>query len=737
MKNDLKISKLAIVCVLCTAVSGAYAASSVRSLGGSGTYTSASSAAEANASSSVRGGSVRVTPSSGVSGTSTTVNAGTTTSGRVATTPRLSIGQYLGGTTSVSGGSSLRPQTPSGGSSSSGGSGSIDEEFVEILRSDVDELQGTVETLRQSDERLEDQLLDKQDALVPGQDGYIFIDTNTNEIFVEVDALEEALKDSLQLSDGKDGREVELGYNETELLWRYNDGSPWEHLIYKSEITGPQGPQGEKGEKGDKGDKGDPGDAADLSNYPTLAQMDSKIATAIASIATTYATKDELALKADKTELAAYATTEQLNAKADATDVEALDMVINAAGTGLTAQVNNALQVAGGAQDMAEAAQSTAEAAQGTAEAAQAAANEAKAGLATKANAADVYTKSEVYNKQEIEDKVAEIVAGDGVVLEGYVKKEDFNSAINLKADTTYVDQELDKKADVVSVSALETEVGDINDLAISAAEAATQAINELDLKASKTELDSYLKSDTAASTYATKEELGTKANASDVQTITESVTNITQQVNQITNPETGLAAQVDDAVSAAEGAQQAVTEMQGDVNALKTTVGNESSGLVKDVADAVSAAGAAVSAAEEANTLAGKAESDAAAAQAKANQVEENLNLKENLSNKVSSITEGNQNSQDAYPSVGAIVKWTDTKIESLSDSGLPVNPDNFNDNSISGTKLENDTVTQGKLSPDVQQVLNNAVTVDDNVGANKVLGTDDTGAKVWYDII
>ena len=202
MKNDLKISKLAIVCVLCTAVSGAYAASSVRSLGGSGTYTSASSAAEANANSSVRGGSVRVTPSSGVSGASTTVNAGTTTSGRVATTPRLSIGQYLGGTTSVSGGSSLRPQTPSGGSSSSGGSGSIDEEFVEILRSDVDELQGTVETLRQSDERLEDQLLDKQDALVPGQDGYIFIDTNTNEIFVEVDALEEALKDSLQLSDG-------------------------------------------------------------------------------------------------------------------------------------------------------------------------------------------------------------------------------------------------------------------------------------------------------------------------------------------------------------------------------------------------------------------------------------------------------------------------------------------------------------------------------------------------------
>ena len=125
MKHDLKISRLAIICVLCTAVSGAYGASSVRALGGAGTYASASDAAAAgsdsaaNSTASVRGGSLRVTPNSGASGTATSISTSNTTSGRVATSPRLSIGHYLGGGTAVSGGSSLRP---SGGGSSSGGS---------------------------------------------------------------------------------------------------------------------------------------------------------------------------------------------------------------------------------------------------------------------------------------------------------------------------------------------------------------------------------------------------------------------------------------------------------------------------------------------------------------------------------------------------------------------------------------------------------------------------------------
>ena len=319
MKNDLKISTLTIICVLCTAVSGAYGASSVRSFGGSGTYASASDAAAANTSSatsasSVRGGSVRVNPGSGVSGSSTTIEAGTTTNGRVATTPRLSIGHYLGGATSISGGSSLRPQTPgSSGGSSSGGDGGLDPDIAAGLRQQVDQLQRDVEDLRNADDNINDQLLDKQDALIPGDDGYIIIDDATNEIFVDVDALQGAL----ETVAGKDGREVELGSNDTHLLWRYVGDNDWYELIAKADITGPQG---------EKGEKGDPGEAANLDAYSTTEQMNQAIGNAIAALADVYATKAELAN---------YATSDDLSlglaAKANAADVYTKAEVYNKA----------------------------------------------------------------------------------------------------------------------------------------------------------------------------------------------------------------------------------------------------------------------------------------------------------------------------------------------------------------------------------------------------------------------
>ena len=291
MKHELKISRLAVVCVLCAAVSGAYGASSVRSLGGSGTYTSAAAAAEdgnSGGAASVRGGSLRVTPSSGVSGTTTNISAGNTTGGRVATLPRLSIGHYLGGGTSVSGGSSIRPITPggstSGGGSSSGGSGGVSSDDLDALRGQVDQLERDIEGLRTADDNFSDALLDKQDALIPGDDGYIIIDESTNEIFVDVDALEGAL----ETVAGKDGREVELGSNDTHLLWRYVGESGWRDLIAIADITGPQGPQGEKGEKGD------PGEAANLEAYSTTEEMNQAIRAAVDGLAGTYATKTEL-----------------------------------------------------------------------------------------------------------------------------------------------------------------------------------------------------------------------------------------------------------------------------------------------------------------------------------------------------------------------------------------------------------------------------------------------------------
>ncbi len=828
MKKDLKISTLAIICVLCTAVSGAYAASSVRSLGGSGTYSSVSSAASAGdgGSASVRGGSLRVTPSAGQSGASTTIDAGTTTTGRVATSPRLSIGHYLGGATSVSGGSSLRPQTPGSGSSSGGSSGGgISDGDLTGLRDQIDQLGRDVEDLRTADDNINDALSDKQDTLYPGEDGFIIIDDNTNEIFVDVDALEQ----ELEMIAGKDGREVELGSDDTDLLWRYVGENDWNILISKAEITGPQGPQGEKGE---------PGDAANLDAYSTTEQMNQAIGNAIAALADVYATKDDLTR-----------------------------------------------------------------------------------GLAAKANAADVYTKAEVYNKTEVDEKVADIVAGD------------MDEALANKADKTYVDEqlatkadktELANKADASAVSALETEVGEINDLASDAALAAANAISGLDAKenisnktqtvtnsateypsgaavttaladkADKSELANYATNDSvdtklenyytisevddkvadvvagdmgealigkedksnkiqtidasstadqypsAAAVYGALEQ---KADTTTVEQIEQNVTNVTEQVTNlgdtINNADTGLKKQVEDAVNTANAAQQAVagkqdalgftpedaanksqtvvddetkypssaavygeletkanvsdlanyattetvnqieqnvTNVTEQVTNLGDTINNEDTGLKKQVEDAVSAA-------EEAKT-------NADAAKTTADEAKAGLDAKEDKSNKATSITAENQSSGTAYPTVGAITQWTNTKINELSETGLPVNPDNIGAGSIDTEKLADGAVTtpkiadnavtedklsdelnaeidgkedkanlkalaykdqitnadvaddaaieKSKLALDVQTALDNAADAVSMSGAtpNSVLGADDTGNPVWYEI-
>ena len=107
MKNELKISTLSIVCVLCAAIAvPASGATAVRSLGGAGTYSGTSSAVTAKTgtsstteaksaktattgvASSVRGGAMRLGGGVSTSGTRTAAS-------RVSATPRLSIGKYL------------------------------------------------------------------------------------------------------------------------------------------------------------------------------------------------------------------------------------------------------------------------------------------------------------------------------------------------------------------------------------------------------------------------------------------------------------------------------------------------------------------------------------------------------------------------------------------------------------------------------------------------------------------
>ena len=499
-----------------SAVSGAFGAASVRSLGGAGTYSSASSAAggaPSGAVSAARAGSMRVSASGGMGG-SVAPNRGTTTTGRVATAPRLSIGKYLGGGTSVSGGSSIKNQKPGGSTSSSSGGGSMDPGVMSDLEGRVDQLEGQVANIYVKDD-VDSILQDKQNVLTPVDD---YIEIENDEIYLNVDALQEGL----ETITGKDGREVEIGSNATHLLWRYKGDTAWQNLIALADITGPQGPAGEKGEKGD------PGEGLDPELYPTKKFMDAEIALAISGLASKeelagYAktadvyTKDQVYTKGevdtkvadvvagDMSEaLAAYAKTADVNSALEKkADVSALsDYATNAVVTGLTGRVsavetemddinelavnaatdaatavtsataaktaadeataaagvalttaNSASGAADAAKTLAEGAKTSADTAVATAGAAKTAADAATAGLALKANADDVYTKTaadekfalkaNTYTKTEVDTKVAEISAGN------------MDEALKAYAKTEYVDAELAKKANTDSLGAL------------------------------------------------------------------------------------------------------------------------------------------------------------------------------------------------------------------------------------------------------------------------------------------
>lgn len=447
MKKDLKISTVAIVCVLCAAVSAAHGASSVRTLGGAGTYSSAAAASGTSTSSATaRGGSVRVTPtvnrvSSGAVNNSASAGATTT---RVATTPRLSIGKYLGGGTGVSGGSSIKPQNPGTSGGSTGGG--VDPSVAAALRSDVDQLRRDVDNLHDADDALSDKLQNKQNSLLPKANGFVLIDDTTNEISVDV----ENLKDAIGTIAGRDGREVEIGSDDEYLQWRYVGDTAWQNLIAKSALVGPQGPKGEPGDGADvdltpyaktadvesalnaKANAADLAAKADVSalndyaktttlaNYATIIDMNTAIANAIAASLANYAKIADLAPYAKTADLAGYATTDQLAQKANASD------------------------------------------------------------LAAKANASEVYTKTEV------DEKVADVVAGDmSEALKSYAKTADVNASLAGKANTTDLDAYA-KTTDVSNALNAKADKSDLTGLATTA---------DLESKADKSELTGLAKS--------------------------------------------------------------------------------------------------------------------------------------------------------------------------------------------------------------------------------------------------
>lgn len=205
MKIGNNTSILSIVTVLCVMVSAPLcAASSVRALGGTGTYNGASSAASAKASgaeNTARAGSLRVGGATGDTRTSST---------RGASAPRLSIGKYLGGASVINGGSSLRPGQSggTGGGAVSGDNGKLQERVdaleqfvgfsetgnslkldVETLQKDLSDITGRVTevsykdgflTIIQDDKKVTDVELataaDLQAAVnsivIPSLDGY-------------------------------------------------------------------------------------------------------------------------------------------------------------------------------------------------------------------------------------------------------------------------------------------------------------------------------------------------------------------------------------------------------------------------------------------------------------------------------------------------------------------------------------------------------------------------------------
>ena len=97
-------------------------------------------------------------------------------------------------------------------------------------------------------------------------------------------------------------------------------------------------------------------------------------------------------------------------------------------------------------------------------------------------------------------------------------------------------------------------------------------------------------------------------------------------------------------------------------------------------------------------------------------------------LTNKATAINAENQTSGTSYPSVGAIVQWTNQKIADLSDTGLPVNPGNIEDGTISGSKLADGAVTTDKIANDA--VTSDKI-ADDAVGSEHIqtgaVGTDE----------
>ena len=598
MKHDLKISRLAVICVLCATVSGAYGASSVRSLGGSGTYTSAAAAAadgNSGGASSVRGGSLRVSPSSNVSGTTTSISTGNTTSGRVATSPRLSIGHYLTGGTSVSGGSSIRPITPGGSSTSGGGSssggdgGDVDlsgvNQRLDALESDVDSLFDSRDSI---DESITDLWSGKQDILT-ANDGLIEIDSD-NVIYINTENLADAMKDA--------GFSADVDFRVNEGYIEYWDGTAWDQLIALDDLRGPQGEPGESVTVDEviNGIEDDlqaavnaaVADAVQTAVADEIANADLVTNTELTTALGGYATGEDLerglqakANAADVyTKAEVYNKTEVDTKISDATsdivgseeieqfkdDVAGLKATVGDANSGLVKSVNDLSGAVTALDGEMDTVSQLAGSAAVTATAAASDAASALSGLDNKADKSelanyvtnDALTQKGYVTSNEVSGQIA-------TATENMVTADDLTDALANKADKattlagygitdTYTTAQIDKKLQDISVGGME---------GMEQVLAGKQDVSNLVQVVSEADTTKY---PSGAAVY---KELETKANASDLDTLEQTVGQLDSTINA---EGTGLTDRIDAAQTAAEEAAQTAESVQASL-ALKQDV--------------------------------------------------------------------------------------------------------------------------------------------------------------------
>ena len=181
---------VSILSVLCTSfIVPGYAASSVRSLGGTGTYIGTNSAVKTNTTSTrtksassnttgARAGALRINP------TSTRVTAGsaslrTPSTRSAATTQRLSLGKYLSGSSAISGGSSVKVDPEKSGLVSSDEFNDVKDGFEEV-RVDVESLKNDLQ-----------ELTGKEHITVYQEGNTVYIETDSGEV-IEIPVIDDA-----------------------------------------------------------------------------------------------------------------------------------------------------------------------------------------------------------------------------------------------------------------------------------------------------------------------------------------------------------------------------------------------------------------------------------------------------------------------------------------------------------------------------------------------------------------